>query len=497
MTSDDMALVQAYAAEQSEAAFATLVSRYVGLVHSAASRQLRDPHLAEDVTQAVFVLLARKAATLAQDTVLSGWLYRTTLYACADVRRREMRRQRREQEALMEASIQQNSDTQAVWSKLAPVLDDAMARLRDRDRDALVLRFFENQSIREIAATLGLEERAAQKRVQRALERLRTIFVRRGITFSAALVASAVAAHSVSAAPASVNALATATAVGRNAGPSTNVIIRGVLNAMAWARLKLAVSWTAAVLMVGAATTLAVAQRASSPSATPAASSGAVTPAAPGSAALIVVGLLASDAPEPIESLAAQTKSNLVSRGWDATQVEILSGKVTRDQILEKLRHLGGAARGEMWLVLLGQCAKAQGGVPAFQVAGPRLTAPELKTALDAIPGRQFVFIGTGNAGGFLPVLRDPRRTVLAATQAEGEPDQPRFLPAWVKEFSATPRAPVEEFAARAAADVSNQCRQANIAQSEHAQLADPVTGKILDAPFGVNATGPATVAGK
>ena len=103
----------------------------------------------------------------------------------------------------MEATIE-TSDTQTVWTKLEPVLDEAMARLRDRDRDALVLRFFENRSLREIADRLGLEDRAAQKRVKRALERLRAIFVRRGITFSAALIASAVAAHSVSAAPASV-----------------------------------------------------------------------------------------------------------------------------------------------------------------------------------------------------------------------------------------------------------------------------------------------------
>src|ERR1039457_2230009 len=123
MTSDDMALVQAYAAEQSEAAFATIVSRHVGLVHSAALRQLRDGHLAQDVTQAVFVLLARKAGSLSPDTALSGWLYRATLFACADVRRREFRRQQREQEALMELSIE-TSDTQTVWTKLAPVLEE-------------------------------------------------------------------------------------------------------------------------------------------------------------------------------------------------------------------------------------------------------------------------------------------------------------------------------------------------------------------------------------
>ena len=482
-----MALVQAYAAEQSEPAFAAIVSRHVGLVHSAALRQLRDEHLAQDVTQAVFVLLARKAGLLSPETVLSGWLYRTTLFACADVRRREMRRQQREQEALMQASIEsQTSDTQTVWSKLAPILEENMARLRDRDRDTLVLRFFENKSIKEIATTLGLDERAAQKRVQRALEKLRGSFTRRGITFSAALISSAIAANSVSAAPASVNTLAVA-AAGRNATESTDLIMRGVFKALLWAKVKLALSVGAAALLIGAATTLGLTQGSAKLAAAPTNDLAALTPATPGPAALIVVGLLASDAPEPIEALATQTKNNLVARGWAADHVEILSGKVTREQILQKLRGFAGSARDEFWLVLLGQCGKAQGGAPAFQVAGPRLTAPDVKAALDAIPGRQFVFIGTGNAGGFLEPLRSDRRTVLSATQAEGEPDQPRFLPEWVKAFAATPQAPLAEIAARAATDVGEQCKQGNMAQSEHAQLADPATGKILDAPFGVN----------
>jgi RNA polymerase sigma factor (sigma-70 family) len=485
MTSDDMALVRAYAAGQSEAAFATLVSRHVGLVHSAALRQLRNEPSAQDVTQAVFVILARKAGSLSPDTVLSGWLYRTTLFACADVRRCELRRQKREQEALMQASIE-TSDPQTVWNRLAPVLENAMARLRDRDRDALVLRFFENKSMKEIAGTLGLQERAAQKRVQRALEKLRAAFARRGITFSAALIASALAANSVHAAPAAVSALAVA-AAGRHVPESTHVIIRGVLQAMVWAKVKFALSVGAVVLLVGAGTTLGLTQWSSPSAAAPTNDLAALTPAAPGPGALIVVGLLASDAPEPIAALAAQTKSNLVARGWAADHVAILSGPVTRAQILQSLRRLAGSTRDEFWLVLLGQCGPAQGGGPAFQVSGPRLTAPDLKAALDAIPGRQFVFIGTGNAGGFLPLLRDERRTVLAATMAEGEPDQPRFLTAWVQAFAATPQAPPAEIAARAAAAVGEQYQHGNMAQSEHAQITDPVTGKILAAPFGVS----------
>ena len=157
MNTEDMALVRAYATEQSEAAFAEIVSRHVGLVHSAALRQLRDTHLAQDVTQAVFIILARKAASLSPNTVLSGWLYRTTRFACADVLKREARRQRREQEAHMEVTLEPNAPDPD-WLQLAPLLDEAMAQLRDKDRDALVLRFFENKSMNDVAATLGLKE---------------------------------------------------------------------------------------------------------------------------------------------------------------------------------------------------------------------------------------------------------------------------------------------------------------------------------------------------
>ena len=485
MMNDDIALLREYADSQSDRAFEALVARHVHLVYSAALRQLRDPHLAQDVTQAVFIVLARKAKVLTDRTVIAGWLYRTTLFACADVQKREFRRQRREEEAIMEAMInRQESD--AAWVKLAPILDEAMARLRDRDRDALVLRFFENKSMKEVAAALGLEERTAQKRVHRALEKLRGLFVRRGIALSVTGISAAISAHSVSAAPITVATLVSLAHTGNVVKPATGSILHGILKAMAWARLKFALTIGAALIGAGAVAVIGLAELPASQVSAGANPAAATAPTnAP--AALIVVGLIATDAPEPIEALAAKTKAALVARGFDGNRVDVLSGKVTRDQVLQKLHDFAQAGPREFWLVLLGQSGKAQGDVPAFQVSGPRLTVIDLKSALDTVPGQQFVFIGTGSSGGFLPGLRDQRRTVLAATHAEGEPDQPRFLPAWVKEFDANSKAAFAEIAARAAADVSDEYKQGNLAQSEHAQLSNPASGEILDAPFGVN----------
>ena len=199
MMTDDMELVREFATRQSDAAFETLVSRHINLVYSVALRQVRDPHLAQEVTQAVFIILARKAGSLGPKTILSGWLYRTTQYAGADALKIQRRRQHREQEALMEGVFQNKPN--AAWEQLSPLLDEAMARLRDKDRDAIVLRFFENKSLQEVGAALGLEERAAQKRVARGLEKLRAIFAKRGVDSTATGIAETISANSIQVAP--------------------------------------------------------------------------------------------------------------------------------------------------------------------------------------------------------------------------------------------------------------------------------------------------------
>lgn len=207
------------------------------------------------------------------------------------------------------------------------------------------------------------------------------------------------------------------------------------------------------------------------------------------SSALIVTGLSGSASnSEEFQRLALETKRLLVERDMPADQIEVLSENVTRDAVLQKLKEASaGAADDEFWLVLYGHGGKTQGGVPAFQIRGPRLTADDLKTALHAIPARQFVFVGTTDSGAFLPVLQGRRRTVLAATKENGESDWPRFPSAWVSAFSENPKASLSRIAARAAALVEEEYKNSNLAQVEHARLADPVTGKILEPPFGLN----------
>jgi RNA polymerase sigma factor (sigma-70 family) len=230
---DDHQLLQSYATENSEEAFAELVRRHLNLVHSAALRQVRDPGLAQEVTQAVFLILARKAGSLQGGARLIGWLFKTTRFAAARAVRSEQRRQRWEREAAQMESITSTAPTEAEtpWHEMAPWLDEAMTELNEADRHAVLLRYFERQELKTVARNLGSSEEAAKKRVARALEKLRHIFLRRGIALSAAGLAASLTTHAVQAAPASLLSLTSAALTAAGAAASTAAAAVGATTA--------------------------------------------------------------------------------------------------------------------------------------------------------------------------------------------------------------------------------------------------------------------------
>jgi uncharacterized protein (TIGR03435 family) len=258
MTDDDLNLLQEYARNDSEEAFSTLVDRHVNLVYSVALRQLGDPHLAEEITQATFIILARKAGSLSPGTIVSGWLCRTARYTSSRALTMQRRRQRREQEAHMQSVL--NESEKEVWPEIAPLLDDAMERLGRTDHDAIVLRFFEGRNFREVGMALGTSEDAAKTRVHRALEKLRKYFTKRGVNSTTAIVAGTISAHSVQAAPVALTKIATAAAIAKGATASgpTLILIQGALKVMAWTKAKTTIAVAVGILLAAGTATITV-----------------------------------------------------------------------------------------------------------------------------------------------------------------------------------------------------------------------------------------------
>lgn len=208
----DRDLLHAYESTGSETAFAALVERHLGLVYSVALRQVGgDAHLAKDVTQSVFIDLAQKAQRLPATIVLAGWLYTSARFAAAKIVRSEQRRRANERTAQLMKENESDAGDLA-WRKIRPALDDALSTLATEDREAVILRFFDNRSYREIGDELSLKEDTARVRVERALQKLANALQRRGIASTAQALTLALSANAAIAAPAGLATTITANA---------------------------------------------------------------------------------------------------------------------------------------------------------------------------------------------------------------------------------------------------------------------------------------------
>jgi RNA polymerase sigma factor (sigma-70 family) len=262
---DDRDLLARYARENSPEAFAAIVRRHLNMVYAAARRQAGDAHLAEDVAQAVFVILSRRAAQLHPNTVLVGWLYNTVRYCAANARKIEARRKHYEAKGgVMDrarAQIENCSDREADGpvQEALPLLDAALSALGARDRDAVLLKFVQGKTHKAVGDALGVTEEAARKRVERAIDKLRGFFLKRGVGVSAAAVASTLAAASSDAAPPAL-AGAIASASSAASGATTAAIVEGALSGMLMAKAKVAALLLFGVLAAGATGTAAFRQ---------------------------------------------------------------------------------------------------------------------------------------------------------------------------------------------------------------------------------------------
>lgn len=219
---DDSELLLRYCRDRSEAAFTELVGRYVNLVYFAALRQVGgDAHRAEDVSQAVFTQLARKATALASRASIAGWLYNCTRFIAARTMRAEQRRLNRERIAHTMLEIDADPTPPLDWTRLGPVVDEVLHALNERDREVVLLRYFQDNSFVEISSRLGLSADAARFRLVRALEKIRAGLARRGISSTAAALALALAQQAGAATPpglaVSVSGAALASAAGGSA----------------------------------------------------------------------------------------------------------------------------------------------------------------------------------------------------------------------------------------------------------------------------------------
>ena len=247
---NDSELLQAWANRRDEAAFAELVRRHLGVVRASARRQVGASPLADDVAQAVFLVLARKAGSLGAKVVLSGWLFRTTCFVATRALRAEQRRTYHELVAAMQPITTDVADLPEHWKEVEPHLDAGLAALPAADRDAVLLRFFEGKPLRAVGEQLGVNEETAKKRVSRAVEKLRTWLAGQGVALTAGGLITLLTNLPGSAAPAElVGQIATA-ATANTAGAAAATLATGAVRDWWWAQVRPFLPWAAATLLL-------------------------------------------------------------------------------------------------------------------------------------------------------------------------------------------------------------------------------------------------------
>lgn len=251
---EDSELLHRFAREGDQSAFAELVTRHLDRAYAVALRGVGgDAHLAEDVAQIVFTSLARKAAALETHPALSAWVHRTAHYLAIDLVRTEARRRAREEKATAMQNLHEESARDTAWDKLRPDLDAVMADLPERDRSALALRFFDDRAFAEIGQRLGVSEDAARMRVDRALEKMRTLLARRGITCTAAALGSVLTSPGLVAAPSGLAASITTAAVTASASAAASAGAGTLVAFMSSTKIVSAAAVTIAVIAIGIA----------------------------------------------------------------------------------------------------------------------------------------------------------------------------------------------------------------------------------------------------
>ena len=236
---DDSQLLHAYAGEKSQDAFGQLVERYVNMVYVSARRRVGDSHLAEDVTQGVFMVLARKAGAIRDPGMLAGWLLRAAHYACRNAMTIQGRAKHHEQRAAAMRNERVEAAEEPAWEMYAPVVDEAMSRLGEAERSAVALRYLRGLSLREVGEAMGVSEEAARKRVDRGIVNLRRLLAKKVAVPAVAGLAAALGASAVEAAPAGLAEAAIA-AMSGGGTVSAGIIAKGAIKMMAWAKLKMA-----------------------------------------------------------------------------------------------------------------------------------------------------------------------------------------------------------------------------------------------------------------